>query len=93
MMHFTNNYLVDLIILICVLLIPITIVHELFHAAVRKLFGGKVRLGFKGVYAYTQEVTGIVLYRTKFLIVILAPVTFISIASLLFSHDIGRIIF
>lgn len=58
-----------------------------------RIFGGKVRYGFIGLYAYTKEVSGIILHRTKFLMVLLAPVTVISVISLLISKEAGLIIF
>lgn len=93
LMNFTGNTLVDLIIFLIVIFIPITFVHELLHGAVYKLFGGKIRFGFKGVYAYAQETSGIALYRTKFLLVLLAPVTVISIASVFIQGSIGCLVF
>ena len=47
----------------------ITIIHEAIHGLCAKLFGGKVIFGFKGIYAYCQEVSGKELHRTKFLLV------------------------
>ena len=91
--NFTGNTLLDINIFIVVIFIPITIVHELLHGAAYSLFGGKVKYGFKGIYAYAQETTGIVLHRTKFLIVLLAPVTVISIASLFIQESVGGIVF
>lgn len=91
--NITGNTLLDTNIFIVVIFIPITIVHELLHGATYSLFGGKVKYGFKGIYAYAQEMSGIVLHRTKFLLVLIAPVTVISIVSLFIPGGIGDIVF
>jgi hypothetical protein len=93
LIDFTGNTLMYLIIFLIVIFIPITFVHELLHGAVYKLFGGKIRFGFKGVYAYAQETSGIALHRTKFLLVLLAPVTIISLTSVFIPEGIGGIVF
>lgn len=90
---FTGNTLFDINICIVIIFIPITFVHELLHGAAYSLFGGKVMYGLKVIYAYAQETSGIVLHRTKFLIVLLAPVSLISIASVFIPESIGGIIF
>ena len=89
----TGMYFFDMVIAIWVLMIPITLVHEIIHGIAYSLFGGKVKFGFKGIYAYTQEISGIILHRTKFLIVLLAPVTIISITSVLIGNSIGSVLF
>ncbi|WP_139906462.1 DUF3267 domain-containing protein [Clostridium thermarum] len=55
--------------------------------------GSKVKFGFKGIYAYCHEISGIKIHRTKFLLVLLAPVTVISIFSLLIPMWLGGIVF
>ena len=80
----TNNLIVNFCIYIMVLMVPISIVHEIIHGAAYKLFGGKVKFGFKGIYAYTMEISGKKIPRLQFLIVLLAPLTVILILSLLF---------
>jgi len=57
------------------------------------LFGGKVKFGFKGIYAYTMEISGKKMTRLQFLVVLLAPLTCISILSLLFAAWLGELIF
>ncbi len=57
------------------------------------MLGGKVKYGFKGLYAYAQEISGITLHRTQFLIVLLAPVTIISFGSVFIPGYIGYSIF
>jgi hypothetical protein len=75
------------------LMVPISITHECIHGLVFKAFGGKVKYGFKGIYAYTMEVSGLPINRTKFLIILLAPLTVISIATLVLPSSLGGVIF
>ncbi|WP_300902592.1 DUF3267 domain-containing protein [uncultured Clostridium sp.] len=89
----TDIYFIDIIIAILVLTIPITLLHEIIHGIAYSLFGGKVKFGFKGIYAYTQEISGVILHRTKFVLILLSPVTFISLAMLLIQNSIGSVIF
>ncbi|MEW8994433.1 DUF3267 domain-containing protein [Clostridium sp.] len=88
-----GNIYVDLALFIVFLFIPITIVHEALHGVAYTMFGGKVKYGFKGVCAYTQEVSGVVLHRSKFLIVLLLPLTVISLISICVGGSIGAAIF
>ena len=74
-------------------MIPIGVMHEGIYGLAYKAFGGKVKYGFKGIYAYTQEVSEIPIERTKFLIILLAPLTVMSIATLLLPIWLGGIIF
>lgn len=89
----TGMHFIDMVIAIILLMIPITLVHEVIHGIGYSVFGGKVKFGFKGIYAYTQEISGVVLHRTKFLVVLLAPVTIISLLTILIGTTIGSIIF
>lgn len=75
------------------LMIPISITHEGIHGLVFKAYGGKVKYGFKGIYAYTMEISELPINRTKFLIILLAPLTIISIVTLLMPNSLGGIIF
>lgn len=38
-------------------MIPITLIHELIHGCAYATFGGKIKFGFKGIYAYAQEIS------------------------------------
>lgn len=89
----TGIYFLDKIIAILLLMIPITLVHEIIHGISYRIFGGEIKFGFKGIYAYTQEISGIILHRTKFLVVLLAPVTTISLVSLFIPNNISGTIF
>ncbi|WML34163.1 DUF3267 domain-containing protein [Clostridium sp. OS1-26] len=89
----TNNLLFNFYIIVAFTMIPICMIHELIHGITFKLFGGKVKYGFKIIYAYTQEVSNMPIDRNKFLIVLLSPVVIISIASMLFSPWIGGLVY
>ncbi|WP_058293853.1 DUF3267 domain-containing protein [Clostridium neonatale] len=91
--EFTGNMRMDLSIFLFIIFIPITFVHELLHGIVYMMFGGKVRYGFKVIYVYAQEISDIELHRTKFLLVLLAPLTIISLCSAFMPKNIGGIVF
>ena len=89
----TKYLVINFCIYVLLLMIPILIVHESIHGLAYKTFGGKVKYGFKGIYAYTQEVSEIPINRTKFLIILLAPLTIMSILTLFIPVWLGGIIF
>ena len=89
----TKYLVINFCMYILLLMIPISIVHESIHGLAYKAFGGKVKYGFKGIYAYTQEVSELPINRTKLLIILLAPLTVMSIGSLLLPMWLGGIIF
>lgn len=92
----TKNILINMYIYITVLTIPISLIHELIHGACYKMFHGKVRFGFRYIYAYTMEVSSIKLSIKEFLVVLLAPVTIISALSLLilpYNYFVGSMMF
>lgn len=85
---FTNSPL-GLIFLLLVIMFLVCLIHELIHGFTYRAFGGSFRLGFKGIYAYCQETSGLMVTRTQFLIVLLMPVTIISIIGVLFPRVMG----
>ena len=89
----TGFYFVDIMLAILILMIPITLVHETIHGIVYIIFGGKIKFGFKVIYAYTQEISGVILHRTKFVAIVLAPVTIISLITLVITNSLGSLIF
>lgn len=91
--HLTSNYSFNIIIFVFCIFVPITFMHELLHGSAYRLFDGKVTYGFKGLYAYAQEISGITLHKTEFIIVLLAPVTIISLGSAFILGSIGYLIF
>ena len=89
----TGYYFPDIIITILILMVPINLVHQLIHGIAYSLFGGRIKFGFKGICAYTQEVSGSVLHRTKFLALLLAPSTVILVLTIFIPNSIGTVIF
>lgn len=51
----TEFCFMNIIFIIMVFSIPIILVHEIIHGITYNLFGGKVKFGFKGIYAYTED--------------------------------------
>jgi len=89
----TGSVIINFCLYVLLLMIPISIVHESIHGLAYKVFGGTVKYGFKGIYAYTQEISAIPIDRFKFLIILLAPLTVISIATLALPIWLGGIMF
>ena len=89
----SDRFIMNFFISIILLMVPISIVHEGIHGAAYKLFGGKVRFGFKFIYAYTQEISEKPLLRVKFLMVLLAPLTAMSVLSLFLPSWLGEMVF
>ena len=92
-LYLTKNYVINFYVNIVFLMIPITIVHEIIHGIAYKIFGRKVKYGFKVIYAYTAETSGEPMGRTKFLIVLLAPVIVISILSVILPVWLGGMVY
>ncbi|OSA72291.1 hypothetical protein B2H86_17165 [Clostridium botulinum] len=89
---FNYSITISFILLITTITI-ITIVHELIHGLAFTVFGGTVKYKFKFIYAATSEITGIPISLTQFTIILLAPVTIISLLSLLLPRWLGDLIF
>lgn len=88
------NYSITIsFILLIFTIIMITIVHELIHGLTFTIFGGTVKYKFKFIYAATLETTGIPISLIQFTIILLAPVTIISLLSLLLPRWLGNLIF
>ncbi|ENK0556066.1 DUF3267 domain-containing protein [Clostridium botulinum] len=89
---FNYSITISFILLITTITI-ITIVHELIHGLTFTVFGGTVKYKFKFIYAATEEVSNKPMSLTKFTIILLAPVTIISLLSLLLPTWLGNLIF
>lgn len=89
----TGNIFVNLLLYILLVMSLITIVHEMIHGITYIIFGGRIRFGFKIMFVYTQETSGILLTRTQFAIVLLAPLTIMSIGCLLVNNIISNVVF
>ena len=91
-LNISGNLIVNFILAVFVFLVPITLLHEALHGISYTLFRGKVKFGVKSMNIYCQEVSGIKLHRSKFLVVLLAPVTLISLLSLLLPESLRIIV-
>lgn len=92
--YFPTKFLwVNFIIYLAVLMIPISIIHELLHGAVYKAYGYSVSYGFKYLYAYTKETSGKAIPKNQFIAVLLAPCITISIIALLIGTHLSITIF
>lgn len=89
----TGNELINFYIFLAISALILTIIHELFHAAVFKSYGGKVKIGFKFAFAYTQEISELALSRIQFLCVLMSPLIIISVATMLMPIWLGTIVF
>lgn len=89
----TKYLIVNFYLYVILLMVPITIVHEVTHGFIYTIFGGKVKYGFKGIYAYTQEISKKPIDRIEFLVVLLCPMVIISVLSLLLPIEIGGMVF
>lgn len=88
---FPTKYVeVSFYLYILLLLVPIIAVHEALHGLAYTMFGGKIKYGFKGIYAYTMEISEKPIQRLKFLVVLLMPVVIISVGSIFLPSWLGE---
>lgn len=80
-------------IILLLFMIPVSIIHELIHGWVYRIFGCRVKYGFKVLYAYTQEISQKQLGLIKFIFVLLSPVVFISFISVIIPGRIMDIVY
>lgn len=88
----TNNLVADILLFFIILMIPINMVHEWCHGILLKLFGGKVKYVWNGIFLRAQEVSKVPIQRTKFLLILLLPVTAISIFAKLIAGWLGGVV-
>jgi hypothetical protein len=88
-----QNLIINFYIYYIMLGVLVTIFHEALHGAAYKFFGGKVKFGFKVIFAYTMEISGKAIMRNKFLIVLLTPLVIITLVSLILPDWLGNMIF
>lgn len=89
----TSNIIINVYLHIIALMIPVSIIHEIIHGVVFKLYGGKIRFGYKILYAYTMETSGMSIERSKFFIILLSPLILITILCLLLPPWISGMVF
>jgi hypothetical protein len=90
--YITNSGIPEAVFYLILAAMPMCIVHELFHGGCFKLFGGRVTFGFKGLYAYTRELSGKAFSRNLFIITLLAPLAGVSLLSAFLPGWIGNLI-
>lgn len=82
----TKILLVNYYFYIFLVMIPVTIIHEWIHGLTYIYFGGKVKYGYRIIYAYTQEISELPIKRNRFCVVLLTPLFVITIFCLFFSN-------
>lgn len=87
--NLTVNFLLQSLFMVAVM----SLVHEVIHKFFYERFGGKAIIGFKGIYAYTQEVSKVAISTWKFVIILLMPLILISLATLPFHQWYTDLIF
>lgn len=88
----TNNLIADVLLFFIILMIPINMLHEWCHGIWLKFFGGKVKYIWNGIFLRAQEVSKVPIHRTNFLIILLFPITSITIFSKLIPGWLGGVI-
>lgn len=71
----------------------LTITHELIHAAAISMFEGKVKIEYKILYMDTLETSHKPFTKVQFIIIMLLPVTVISLLSLIIPSWLGNLIY
>jgi len=89
----TKHLIINLYLYKILLMIPVCFLHELIHASLFSLYGGKIKFKFKGLVLCAMEKSGIAIDRQKYLIIILSPLVVISLISLLLSPWLGGVFF
>lgn len=74
----TLNSLIKKFVVLIVLMVVYTVLHELVHGIFMKIFSGtKVKYGFKGLYAYAGS--SAYFNKTSYIIIALAPVVILGV--------------
>lgn len=89
----TKHLIINLYLYKTLLMIPICFIHELIHALLFSIYGGKIIFEFKGLMLCSVEKSGIAIDRQKYLIILLSPLVIISLISLLLPPWLGGIFF
>lgn len=89
----TKFKIVNAYIYIAAIISLLVILHEGLHGLAFKLYGGKVRFGIRHLNPYTLEISGLKLNRSQFLIVLLTPITVISLLTIFIPGITGKFLF
>ena len=88
-----SNPVLSFIVIVLGMVLTMAFIHEIFHAIGYLMFGGKIKIGFKYIYAYVQETSGIELKSWQFLITLLLPLFALSIPAMIYPNWLTLFIF
>lgn len=91
--HPTSNIVVNFYIYLLSIFFITIIIHELIHGATFVFFGGKVKFGFRVIYAFTQEISGLAISRNRFIVVLISPLLVISAMCFLINSPFSRMFY
>lgn len=89
----TNINLLNIYIYVITTMLFVIVIHEGIHGIIFILYGGKIKFGIQGLYVYIQESSGLKMSKNQFLIILLAPVTIISLISIIIPGYTGGFVF
>lgn len=89
----TQSMSANVFIGILLILLPVIFLHEGIHGCCYRIFGGKVNYGMRWGFAYCQEVSGKPLTLTQFMMVLLTPLTILSVASIFINGWLGIMVY
>lgn len=82
----TKSIIINYYLLLFFILAVITFIHEWIHGLTYKFLGGKVKYGYRIIYAYTQEISELPIRRNGFIAVLLMPLFVITLICLVFNN-------
>jgi len=89
---YDNNFYHALFIILLFVL-TLTLLHESIHAFFYAIFGARLKVGFMGINPYLIDSSKKHFSIIRYSIIILSPLVFISLFSLLFKSLLGSLIF
>ena len=89
----TKYLIINLYVYKILLMVPVCFLHEMIHAFLFSLYGGKIKFEFKGLMFCAVEKSGIAIDRQKYLIILLSPLVLISLLSLFLPPWLGGVFF
>ena len=89
----TRIIVANIYIYIILLVMPIMAIHEAIYSISYIIFGGQFKYEFRGIYIYTMEISEKPIQRTKYLIMMLLPITVISLFSLFLPSWLGGMVY
>jgi hypothetical protein len=78
---------------IVLIMAPLLMIREAVHGILYRLFGGIVRYGIKRSCSFTVEISELPLKKAEFLLIILSPLTVISLICIIMPAEIGGMIY